>query len=133
MADSAKAAGIGARFVYADAEYVLPALTLQHYCMFEAWLEGEAWKGVERGVRHLSRAGYDAAMRIVSQDIAAQVYAFGSETYAKAQHSVAGVKYLFLIALRDTYPEVDEEWVDKFAEAKGLSEVVRLVNAANTA
>ena len=130
MASIMDALGVGPELTFEGKVYRLKPMTLIHAAQFAAWLERQAWEGVDRARAWLSPASYDEALARVSRDVAAGVYDFGSETYARAAASMAGMKYLLLLALREDDPTVDEELVDRLVEQK-MARIVELQKQAN--
>jgi hypothetical protein len=131
MAELSKALSAGVQFQFDGRTYTLPAICLDHWAQFEAWLEQQAAEGVERAFRECAPAVYREALKVVSENIPAQTYGFGGEVFARATKSYNGVKRLFIIVIHDSHPEWDDDKVNDFIKAKGIGEVVRLVNAAS--
>lgn len=130
MAELAQALGVGPEFVYEGKAYRLKPLTLVHYAMFESWLERQAWEALKRARPTLSAQEHEDALSRVTKDIASGAYGYGGDAFAKAVHSLAGMKRLALLSLRDEHPEVGEEFVDRLFEHQ-LSEITRLMVESN--
>ena len=117
MASIMDALGVGPELTFEGKVYRLKPMTLIHAAQFAAWLERQAWEGVERAKAWLPPKTHEEALARVSRDVAAGVYDFGSEDYARAAASLSGLKYLTLLSLKENHPEADEELVDRiFAE-----------------
>lgn len=117
MATVMDALGVGPELTFEGKVYRLKPMTLIHAARFAAWLERQAWEGVERARAWVPAKTHEEALARVSRDVAAGVYDFGSEDYARAAASMSGLKYLTLLSLQENHPEVDDELVDRiFAE-----------------
>ena len=129
MASIMDALGLGPELTFEGKVYRLKPITLIHAARFSAWLERRAWEGVERSQAWVNPKTYEANVKIVSRDIATGVYDFGSEDYARAAESMAGMKFLTMLSLQESHPEVDEEFVDRLFAEK-MQRIIALRNKA---
>lgn len=132
------ALGVGPELSFGGKVYRLAPLTLVHYAMFSAWLERQAWEGIERAKPALSPRTYDDALSRVARDVAAGMYDLGSPAFAQAAGSMSGLKQLVLLSLRDSQKDIpekdresiDQELVDRLFDQK-MKQIMTLVKQAN--
>lgn len=137
MGQLADALGIGILFNRNGKEYQCSRIKTYHRGMLEAWLEKEAWEGVERSKAWVSTDTFRTSCRELTLAIGAQELSQSSEKYDKASRSAAGVRYLLTLLLRECGTQkgfehqggIDEEWVEKWMNEDAES-AIRIYNQA---
>lgn len=137
MGELADAVGVGILFTRNGTEYQCSRVKPYHKAMFEAWVEKQAWEGIDRSKAWVSEATFRTACRELSLGIGAQELAQGSERYDHASKTRAGVSYLLMLMLRECsnqkgfehQKEINEQWVDQWVE-ENQEQAARIYNDA---
>lgn len=121
MGDAMRAAGVGPQVSFGDQELTFAPFSPLLYGRFEAYLERRAWESVYRQEIWMPRAKYKELEKATRIDIAADVYAYGGEAFAKASVSMPGLKKALSLSLAEGTPSVAgdaERIVEEFTKAK---------------
>ena len=111
------AAGLGPQVEHGGTVYQFSVLDGIGYALYQAWLERQAVRAVRAQRDYLPDAEYRVERAEVNRDIAAQVYAFGSERFTQSLRSLPGLKEVCRLALQKRHPGADDELVDALFRA----------------
>ncbi len=124
MGQLADAVGVGILFTRNGKEYQCSHVKPYQKGMFEAWVEKQAWEGIDRSRAWVNAETFRISCRELTLAIGAQELAQGSEKYDHASRMKAGIRYLLMLMLRacgkltgfETQSVIDEAWVDQWLE-----------------
>lgn len=133
MSEASNMLAVGQDFEYGEKKYHLRPFTLGDEGVFEAWLEEQAYKTVQRNRRIMDEDEYKIALGDVAVRSAAGEFDFVGLVAQKSLRSPSGIKKVMQMTLEavghDTI--VDEELIDKMYNDK-LMETIEYLNRINS-
>lgn len=136
MSDASKLLGVGNDFEFQGRKFRLRPFTLLDEAVYEAWLEQEAYRAVQRNRSTLDATEYAIAIGAVADHSAAGDYDFLSLICQKSLSAPSGVKKILSMTMEEMLPDgktcgTDDETIDKLYNER-MSEAVEFFKQVNT-